>query len=155
MKFSSIILGVIASVLFVFSACNGKDDEVTDYRDIDKKIIQDYIIANNLDADSTSSGLYYVIEKPGTGQTPNIYSNVKMKYKGYLTNGTVFDEAKTAVVFPLANLIPGWQEGIPKFKEGGEGILLVPSHLGYGNSATGSIPANSVLIFEITLEEVL
>lgn len=155
MRFQSFLIIAVASLLTVFSACNNKDDEVTDYRDIDKKIIQDYIVANNLDADSTSSGLYYVIEKPGIGQTPNQYSNVKIKYKGYLTNGTVFDESTTSVVFPLSNLIEGWQEGIPKFKEGGEGILLVPSHLGYGNSATGDIPANSVLIFEIELEEVL
>ena len=35
--------------------------------------------------------------------------------------------------------------------EGGSGILLIPSALGYGNQAVGSIPANSVLIFEVTL----
>jgi len=140
--------------LLTFSSCT-KDEEVIDYTTIDKKIILDYIKEHNLDADSTSSGLYYVIDNPGVGQTPNITSYVKIRYKGYLTDGIVFDEAKTAVTFPLSGLILGWQEGIPKFKEGGSGLLLVPSHLGYGDRATGSIPANSVLIFEITLDEVL
>jgi len=51
----------------------------------------------------------------------------------------------------LTNVIQGWQEGIPLFSEGGSGILLIPSALGYGNQSIGNIPANSVLIFEVTL----
>lgn len=147
----------ILALLFVcgVSSCKKSTTEVQDYTTIDKKIIQEYIQEHNLDADSTSSGLYYVIDKPGTGKYPTAYSYVKIRYKGYLTTGKIFDEAKDPVTFPLQNLIQGWQEGIPKFKEGGEGILLVPSHLGYGDRETSSIPANSVLIFEIKLDEVL
>ncbi|MFT5602342.1 MAG: FKBP-type peptidyl-prolyl cis-trans isomerase FkpA, partial [Flavobacteriales bacterium] len=48
-----------------------------------------------------------------------------------------------------------WTEGIPYFKEGGSGILLIPSHLGYGKSGTSGIPGNSVLIFDVKLIEVL
>jgi len=51
----------------------------------------------------------------------------------------------------LSNVIQGWQEGIPLFNEGGSGILLIPSALGYGSQTVNSIPSNSVLIFEVTL----
>jgi FKBP-type peptidyl-prolyl cis-trans isomerase FkpA len=52
------------------------------------------------------------------------------------------------------NVIQGWQEGIPLFSEGGSGILIIPSALGYGNQAIGNIPRNSVLIFEVNLIDV-
>ena len=147
---------IFASVsLLGFSSCKKSDATVEDFTSIDNQIIRTYIKEHNLDADSTASGLYYVIDKPGVGKTPSALSYVKIRYKGYLTSGKIFDEAKQSVTFPLQNLILGWQEGIPKFKEGGQGILLVPSHLGYGDRATSSIPANSVLIFEIKLDEVL
>lgn len=139
---------------FVFlGSC--KKEEAIDYDSIDAQIIADYLKENNLTAESTSSGLHYIIDTPGTGQKPSNFSYVKMKYRGYLTNGKIFDEATSPVTFRLDQLIQGWQEGIPKFKEGGKGKLLVPSSLGYGSRQTGDIPAHSVLIFDIELEEVL
>lgn len=151
---SALVLSIIAiAFVSVLESCK-KDEEPVDYRAADKKIIQDYIKANNLDADSTSSGLYYVIDVPGSGDFPNQYSDVKVRYKGYFTDGGVFDESTSGIRFNLSQVIAGWTEGIPKFKEGGSGILLIPSHLGYGSQETGSIPANSVLIFDIKLDEV-
>jgi len=65
----------------------------------------------------------------------------------------VFDQtpSDTTVTFPLANLIPAWQIGIPLIGRGGEITLYSPSNLGYGNQSVGSIPARSVLVFEIDL----
>ena len=60
-------------------------------------------------------------------------------------------QVEKITTFPLSNVIQGWQEGIPLFSEGGSGVLLIPSALGYGGQAVGSIPANSVLIFEVSL----
>ena len=96
--------------------------------------------------------MYYVVNGTGNGEFPNINSLVTVAYKGTLTDGTIFDQSgASGATFPLSNVIQGWQEGIPLFSEGGSGILLIPSALGYGNQALGSIPANSVLIFEVTL----
>ena len=114
------------------------------------------IIDNNLTAIATGTGLHYVVDTPGTGAQPNSQSTVTVAYKGYLTNGSVFDEsASTGISFSLTGVIQGWQEGIPFFKEGGTGVLLIPSALGYGSQATSGIPANSVLIFDVGLIEVL
>jgi FKBP-type peptidyl-prolyl cis-trans isomerase FkpA len=154
MKFISILFSLSLTSLLLFDSCS-KTQDIQDFSTIDKNIIKEYINTHNLTADSTSSGLYYVIQKPGTGQTPSLYSDIKIRYKGMLTSGEVFDEATSAIQLNLSRVIAGWQQGIPKFKEGGEGILLIPSSLGYGSQSTGSIPANSVLIFEIKLDEVL
>lgn len=100
----------------------------------------------------TDSGLYYVIDEPGTGKQPTPTSNVTVAYKGYFTNKTVFDAGSTiGVTFNLQQVIKGWTEGIPYFKEGGSGKLLIPATLGYGSNYYNGIPAGSVLIFDVKL----
>lgn len=136
-------------LILTFTACKKKTSTVNQATE-DKKIIEKYISDNKLSASSTSSGLYYVIENAGSGVQPNASSTVVVKYKGYLTDGTVFDES-SAAEFGLTEVIKGWQEGIPLFKKGGKGKLLIPSSLGYGAAAQNKIPANSVLIFDIEL----
>lgn len=97
-------------------------------------------------------GFYYEIQAAGTGTvTPAICTNVKVKYAGYLTNGTKFDEELVGITFKLGQLIVGWQRGLPLIKKGGSITLFLPPSLGYGSSAVGSIPANSILIFTIDL----
>jgi FKBP-type peptidyl-prolyl cis-trans isomerase FkpA len=144
----------IVLLFFCFSSCAKKKAEKQ--AETDDLIILQYISDNNLTASVTSTGLYYVITTQGTGSTCNSSSQVRVAYKGYFTDGEVFDESSASgIEFGLSGVIPGWTEGIPYFNEGGEGILLIPSALGYGASATSSIPANSVLIFDVNLIEVL
>ena len=123
----------------------------------DDLIIQQFITANNLTATKSESGLYVVIDDPGTGAACSGFSDVTVAYTGYFTTGGIFDQSDAqGITFNLANVIQGWHEGIPYFKEGGVGKLLVPSALGYGTSgsASGTIPPNTVLIFDIELIEV-
>ena len=123
---------------------------------IDDDLISAYITENGISATKTSSGLYYYIENQGNGASCNSFSDVRVAYKGYFLDGSVFDESSAqGISFNLQQVIKGWTEGIPYFKEGGNGILLIPSALAYGDKDKGSIPANSVLIFDIELLEVL
>ncbi len=48
-------------------------------------------------------------------------------------------------------LIAGWTQGITLMKKGGKAKLIIPSKLGYGQNSYGPIKPNSVLIFDITL----
>jgi FKBP-type peptidyl-prolyl cis-trans isomerase FkpA len=138
-------------LIFIQPACRKKTDQAA----VDEGIITKYISDNKLNATATGSGLYYVSNLKGTGVTPNINSNVTVKYTGYLTDGTVFDQTNSAgATFNLSGVIKGWQEGIPLFNKGGKGKLLIPSALGYGSQTTGRIPANSVLIFDVEILDV-
>lgn len=146
----SLVKALILALLVSGLSCKKK--KVVDQATADRNIITKYISDHNLNAQSNSDGLYYVINNAGNGAQPNVNSNVTVSYKGYLPNGSVFDQTPSSgATFNLANVIKGWQEGIPLFKKGGNGMLLIPSALGYGSQAQGSIPANSVLIFEVTL----
>lgn len=123
----------------------------------EEELIQGYIENNNLDAKEGPNGLYYVIEREGTGIHPaSIYSEVTVNYVGRLANGSEFDRSgSTSFTTTLDRVIKGWQYGIPLFKVGGEGKLIIPSSLGYGAAgAPPSIPGNSVLVFDIELLDV-
>ena len=140
-------LFIVSLLLIIATSCR-KDDTP------DKTIIENYLKTHNITtAQSNASGLYYIIQEPGAGSHPNINSVVTVNYKGYLTDGTVFDQSETGKPYTsrLSNLIAGWQQGIPVISAGGKIQLFVPSELGYGASAKGKIPANSVLIFDIEL----
>lgn len=147
----------IAFILTLTVSCS-KTTDVVDYSATDKKIIEDYLTANNLTAQSTPSGLFYIIEKPGGAYHANIKSQVSAFYKGYLTDGSVFDQSTLSTnkpaTFALADVIKGWQEGIPLVGVGGRIKLLIPSALGYQDVEKTGIPANSVLIFDIELVDI-
>ena len=143
------------SLLLVFAFACTKEKDV-DFSAIDKQIIEDYLKAKNLTALTTTSGLYYIISAPGGSVHPGLSSSVSAKYKGYLADGTVFDQTTTApITFPLNRVIKGWQEGLQLIGEGGKIKLLIPSRLGYGDEVVGSIPRNSVLIFDVELVSVI
>lgn len=145
-----ILTSLLALTLFI--SCNKDEPKKTDYTVENEKEITDYIAKNNLTAERSDSGLYYVITEPGTGNQPISTSNVTVAYKGYYTNGNIFDQSKAeGISFDLNRVIAGWTEGIPYFKTGGNGMLLVPSHLGYGPFDYRGIPGGSVLIFDVKL----
>ena len=139
----------IVPILFlslVFSSCK-KD---ANQGEIDKGIIEEYVLEKQLDGQFTSSGLYYVIETPGNSDHPNINSSVTVSYKGYFLSGATFDDGEY-YTSELYRLIVGWQEGLQLIGEGGKIKLIVPSGLAYGPGGSGSIGANEVLAFDITL----
>ena len=122
------------------------------YEEQNEAAILQYIEDNNLNAQKTDSGLYYVINNEGTGAKPTSNSNVTVAYKGYLLDGTIFDQSDSnGISFGFSQVIAGWTEGIQLFKEGGDGILLIPASLGYGASGSGSIPGGAVIIFDVNL----
>ncbi len=97
-------------------------------------------------------GLYYVIDEPGTGANPAAGSQVTVKYKGYNLDNKVFDQSDNGITFSLTQVIKGWQLGIPLFKKGGKGKLIMPSRLAYYSTGSGtSIPPFAPLVFEVEL----
>ncbi len=121
--------------------------------EIEDEAIQAWIKAKGVKAEKDASGIYVVVENAGNEEHPNVQSQIQINYSGTLLNGNKFDSSYDRgqpLDYPLSSLIQGWQIGIPKFGKGGKGILLIPSHLGYGPRGSGdNIPPNSPLVFEI------
>lgn len=123
--------------------------------DVDRKKMDDYISKNHFTGSYTPEGVFVVIDVEGQNGHPTVNNTVKVAYTGTLLDGSVFDAtaAGTFIEFPLTQVISGWQIGIPKFQKGGKGKLIIPSALGYGSNNVGSIPSNSVLVFDINLAD--
>lgn len=143
---------LIFLVLLISCSKDDVQQNEPDYTEQNEKEIQNYLKNNNLTAQKSSTGLYYIIDEVGSGKTPNANATVTFSYKGYFTNGNVFDQSTSdGIKLKLTQLIPGFSEGLTKFKEGGNGVLLIPSRLGYGNRQVGNISPGSVLVFDVKL----
>ena len=103
---------------------------------------------------TTESGLQYEVISEGEGSMPADTSLVTVHYKGTLIDNTVFDisyDRNEPATFRLDRVIPGWTEGLQLMTVGSKYKFYIPSNLGYGPRGAGSIPPNSVLIFEVEL----
>ena len=88
------------------------------------------------------------------GISPNRENVVSVHYKGTLINGREFDNSckrGCPEAFRLNQVIEGWQLALQEMRVGDRWIIYIPYSLGYGNRASGPIPAFSTLIFEVEL----
>lgn len=94
----------------------------------------------------------------GTGDEVKPGDTVTVDYTGALAaNGTIFQSSLDygqPVTFSLQEVIKGWTEGIPGMKVGGKRRLIIPADMAYGSQARPGIPANSALVFDVTLHAI-
>ena len=107
----------------------------------------------------TESGLQYVDEVEGTGESPKKGQTVTVHYTGTLTDGTKFDSSRDRgqpfeFKIGVGQVIKGWDEGVGTMKVGGRRQLTIPPALGYGTRGIGPIPPNSTLLFDVELLKV-
>ncbi len=102
-----------------------------------------------------------VVPGEGEGLGPNQKATVY--YRGWLTNGTKFDESRTNSAGQLepfqftlgaGSVIEGWEQALSGMKVGAVRLVIVPPNFGYKSTPQGSIPANSVLIFQVQLAKI-
>ena len=80
-----------------------------------------------------------------------------VKYTGWTTDGKQFDSSWDknttfdADVSSSGQIIQGWKDGLIGQTVGSQVLLVIPPDKGYGNKASGSIPANSTLVFVVDI----
>ena len=131
---------------------NEMNNNIEEQLIIDAQIIDQYLVDKNIEAINTASGLRYVISEAGSGPNAPVGSSAKVRYTGMLLDGTTFDSGEYTFNLGQGQVIRGWDEGIGYFNKGAKGTIYIPSALGYGpNGSGGTIPPNSILIFDIEL----
>jgi len=140
-------------------------------------------VSKNMLIHNVAYKIYYLVLRPGTGQSPTNVDGVLTAYHGeylervaatttatsYLTT-TLFEDVKNPqTFFSLYSTVIGWSEIFPQFKTGtyssnpdgtvshadfGAGVMFIPSGLGYYNSGSGLIPAYAPLVFSFKLYEI-
>ena len=148
-------LTLILSCL-VFVACKDDDSSLSpeEQLQVDLEIIEQYLTNNNLTAQSTASGLHYIIEEEGTGGNPDAEEPVIFEYTGLFTDDTEWASSHNGPeAFSLNSIPPGFKEGIPFFKIGSKGKLIMPSALAFGTAGIGGVAPNTVMVFDVELPE--
>lgn len=138
----------------------------------DSVAIETYLAKNNIQAQRTEAGIYYVITKPGTGENGKSGQVAQVNYTGYTLEGKYFDTSDKAVAIekglynaerekyvPYApyevkidqtSVIRGWHEALKVLNSGSKATVFIPSALGYGPQRKSEIiKENEVLIFEL------
>ena len=139
---------------------NSSMEEAKRLEEEKEKAMKEQMESISKDAKTTDSGLKYIMLEEGKGASPVTGQNVSVHYSGYLLDGTKFDSSYDRgepITFPLGQgrVIKGWDEGIGMLKVGGKAKFIIPPDLAYGNRSIGPIPANSILMFEVELVDII
>jgi FKBP-type peptidyl-prolyl cis-trans isomerase len=140
------------------------EEKAAKQKGIDDAVLQEYFKANNITPQKTASGLYYTVSREGTGELGKAGNMYSVNYTGKLLNGKAFD-SNTDTAFhhtePLnieigkGRVIRGWDEGLLLLKKGAKATLYIPSTLAYGPQEQRNIPANSVLVFDVEVLDIM
>lgn len=104
------------------------------------------------------NGAMIKLSRPGKGAQPKADSTVKVHYVGTLIDGTTFDSSRErgqAFQTRLTDVIPCWTKAVQQLKPGARATVVCPPDTAYGNRPVGRIPANSALVFDIELIELV
>ncbi len=152
------LAGILAISLVLLTGCGDKEVSAT---------------ADNLPTVTTNMGEAPTIGAPsgtppttleakdlvvGTGVEVTPTSTITFHYTLMTwSNGALVESSWNSgspATYPLSNLIPGWQQGIPGMKVGGRRLLVVPPDLGYGEQGSGSVGPNETLVFVMDIVSV-
>ena len=126
------------------------------------------VTVTNSEGEEINHKLYYLIARQGirSEDRATIVDSVYLAYKGSLLDGSKFDESISPIWFDNTAVITGFRHGVQFFAPGnytqntngsidfsdyGQGLIFIPSGLGYFGNAQASIPAYSPLIFSLNV----
>jgi FKBP-type peptidyl-prolyl cis-trans isomerase len=164
------VLVFLLLAAIVIPSCMKTQDQNAKYTpENEAALIQSWLnqmVTNKKDIDTTTTGLFYIVQTVGTGATVHAGDSVTVKYTGMFLDGSVFDDSSyhgngtfkylhKAPSDPTKTLIQGWEEGIEVLNKGGIAAFLIPSAKGYGvNGSYPSIPPYTPLIFVISVVDI-
>ncbi len=108
----------------------------------------------------TSTGIRYLVLKPGDGEKPRPGDKVGVLYVGTLLHGEKFDETldpEHPLTFRVdrGEVISGWDQILQTMKLHEKRVVIIPSDLAYGSRGRAPvIPRDATLVFEMELVSV-
>ena len=172
MIFKYLGLAALSVIVIAVSGCGESEEQKRFHQELVEKALNDEVkkagdafLAENRTLPGirvTETGLQYaVLQKglEGQGENPGINDAVRVDYQGWRIDGELFESSlhrSEKPVFPVKRVIKGWREALMKMRVGDRWKIFLSSELAYGAiSPSDQIPANSALIFEIELLEIM
>ncbi len=131
-------------------------DHYTDITEYHQRLIETYLVTNELPDSIESGDSFYVVEAVGS-LTPVVDTSiVSMTYVGYFLDGMIFDDRyiETDTTFVLSEAIRGWQDILVNFNLGGSGTMLIPSESAYGEAGTDLVPSDTPVLFDFSITRI-
>lgn len=145
-----------------YAGLKGKSDEGLSFHVVRIHPLSKTVLSTQVELDGftlTKTGLKYrIVSGDNSGPKPTMDSTVTVHYEGRLKDGTKFDSSLDRgqpATFPLNSVILGWQEGVGLMGVGDKFTFEIPPALGYGEQTVGQIPANSTLVFDVELIDIV
>lgn len=136
------------SGLYEYYIPNAQDRE-----HIEENAIIEFIIGGNIEYTRSTSGYYYAITKPGSGENYAYGQDCRADYRGYFLDGKEFDSSYKRGIpldFKVGQMIYAWNDLLQKVNPGTHAKLIVPSRLAYGKDGfPGFVPPNTITAFDI------
>lgn len=131
-------------------------DELSGSEDEDDVMPKELEVNEEVDITADGGVKKKLLAKGDGWAKPPKGSEVHVHYVGTLLDGTVFDSSRERgepFVFKLGQgqVIKGWDLGVATMKKGEKALLTCKPEYAYGSQATGKIPANATLQFEVEL----
>lgn len=169
-KMRSWLVVSLIGLAIVFQSCM-KDDGYS-YNDIvyeilaeDIATIQEYLEANNIDAEMDSAtGVFYTIHKEGDGYKTINGVKIEAHYQGETLDGVEFVNTYSGLSERItlgtaegnpATFNGGLNTGLLNMNEGDSATIYVPSPFGFQDQVYNNVPANSILVYKVKFEDIL
>lgn len=139
-----------------------RDQEMSKQKDREVSAVENYLNKNNIKAQKTDKGTFYVVDSEGDGPKVDSGKQVAVRYTGKLMpSGKVFESNMTGpgnapfkFVIGAGRAIQGWDDALRNFRQGGKGTLYIPAYLAYDQQrGPGGKPFEN-LIFDIVVDSV-
>lgn len=149
-----VLLGVLA---FVGISCLNDEPQFNPYAQFQKDSadIETHLLNNNISFVKDPSGIFMVIDSLGGGLPAPWWGDpeVTVGYQGHVFSNNA-SLGKDTITRNFRGLIAGWGIVLSKLPVGSIARAYIPSYYGYGNSGTPTVPANSILVFDLFFESV-
>lgn len=159
----TIALAIIISLPIFFNSCVNVDDVPERTAETEQQELNDAIARlekAKYDVDTTTLGIYYIMNKQGTGVFPQKSDTCNLIYTGFFLNEVIFDasidhykDSIWQLLYKEVSLIPCFDDGIALLNKGAEANIIIPSKLAYGPSGYQSIPPYTPILFSLKMKD--
>lgn len=159
----SIALVIILSLPFIIGSCIDPANEPSRTAETEQLELSQSLTkleSAGYDIDTTELGVYYVMNKQGTGSFPQKNDTCLLIYTGFFLDGSIFDSSGDyyqdsiwQFKFLEVSVIPGFNNGISILNKGAEADIIIPSNLAYGAAGYGAIPPFTPLVFTMKMRD--
>lgn len=156
----TVVLIIVLFVIWLFARPTQTPIDLSQEGAQDSVAQQEQASNTNAMEEDTITELNVETTQEGSGPAAEAGDTLRVHYEGRLTNGTVFDSSYNRgepIEFEVGTgqVIPGWDQGLLGVRAGQKLRLEIPADMAYGNRAVGPIPANSALIFDVEVVDVI